>query len=111
MQEGLYFDPRHYHLGVTDVAGRPKMLHRQLANGGLDIPRRPAGLAAPKIVRQTKPMLIFGGAGFVGSNLADTAMSDGEDVIVFDNLSRPGVERNLKWLGGPPWQPTTCHSG
>jgi CDP-paratose 2-epimerase len=25
-------------------------------------------------------------------------MSGGEDVIVFDNLSRPGVERNLSWL-------------
>jgi CDP-paratose 2-epimerase len=25
-------------------------------------------------------------------------MQDGEDVIVFDNLSRPGVERNLSWL-------------
>ena len=25
-------------------------------------------------------------------------MSAGEDVIVFDNFSRPGVERNLKWL-------------
>ncbi|MEA2790974.1 MAG: CDP-paratose 2-epimerase, partial [Acetobacteraceae bacterium] len=58
----------------------------------------PASLAAPKIVRQTKPLLIFGGAGFVGSNLADTVMSGGEDVIVFDNLSRPGVERNLNWL-------------
>jgi CDP-paratose 2-epimerase len=97
VQEGLYFDPRHYHLGVTDVAGRPKMLHRRLANGGFDVPRWTAGLA-PKIVRQTKPLLIFGGAGFVGSNLADAVMSDGEDVIVFDNLSRPGVERNLNWL-------------
>jgi CDP-paratose 2-epimerase len=98
VQEGLYFDPRHYHLGVTDVAGRPKMLHRQLAGAGVEALRRPASLAAPKIVRQTKPLLIFGGAGFVGSNLADTVMSGGEDVIVFDNLSRPGVERNLNWL-------------
>jgi CDP-paratose 2-epimerase len=104
VQEGLYFDPRHYHLGVTDVAGRPKMLHRQLASAGLEAARRPAKLAdpkilaAPKIVRRTKPVLIFGGAGFVGSNLADTIMSGGEDVILFDNLSRAGVERNLNWL-------------
>jgi CDP-paratose 2-epimerase len=49
-------------------------------------------------VRQTKPLLIFGGAGFVGSNIADAVMGGGEDVIVFDNLSRPGVERNLSWL-------------
>jgi CDP-paratose 2-epimerase len=104
VQEGLYFDPRHYYLGVMDATGRPKMLHRQLASAGLEALRRPAALAAsktlaaPKIVRQTKPLLIFGGAGFVGSNLADTVMSAGEDVIVFDNLSRPGVERNLSWL-------------
>jgi CDP-paratose 2-epimerase len=104
VQEGLYFDPRHYYLGVTDAAGRPKMLHRQLTNEGLEAVRHPAALAAskalaaPKVVRETKPLLIFGGAGFVGSNLADTVMSTGEDVIVFDNLSRPGVERNLNWL-------------
>lgn len=98
VQEGLYFDPRHYHLGVTDAAGRPKMLHRRLATSGVDSLRRPASAPAPRIVRETKPMLIFGGAGFVGANLADSVMADGEDVVVFDNLSRPGVERNLKWL-------------
>ena len=98
VQEGPYFDPRHYHLGVSDAAGRPKMLHRQLLSGGLETLRRPASPATPKIIRQSKPLLILGGAGFVGCNLADTVMSGGEDVIVFDNLSRPGVERNLNWL-------------
>jgi CDP-paratose 2-epimerase len=42
--------------------------------------------------------LITGGAGFVGSNLADSLLRDGEDVVVLDNLSRPGVERNAQWL-------------
>jgi CDP-paratose 2-epimerase len=106
VQEGLYFDPRHYHLGVVDAAGRAKMLHRRLASARLEVSRRPAPVtlaapqapATPKIVRKTKPLLIFGGAGFVGSNLADAVMSGGDDVIVFDNLSRPGVERNLNWL-------------
>jgi CDP-paratose 2-epimerase len=42
--------------------------------------------------------LITGGAGFVGTNLADRIASDGGRVIVFDNLSRPGVEDNLRWL-------------
>ena len=64
----------------------------------LPLPATPKALPAPKIVRETKPLLIFGGAGFIGSNLADTVMSAGDDVIVFDNLSRPGVERNLNWL-------------
>lgn len=42
--------------------------------------------------------LITGGAGFVGTNLADRIAGDGGRVIVFDNLSRPGVEDNLRWL-------------
>ena len=98
VQEGLYFDPRHYHLGVTDTAGRPKMLRRRMEAGGVEALRRPAMLAAPRVVRDNPPVVIFGGAGFIGANLADTYMAEGEDVIVFDNLNRPGVERNLSWL-------------
>jgi len=44
------------------------------------------------------PSLVIGGSGFVGSNLADRLLRDGREVVVFDNLSRPGVERNLAWL-------------
>jgi CDP-paratose 2-epimerase len=43
-------------------------------------------------------VLITGGAGFIGTNLADRLMRDGRDVLVFDDLSRPGVQRNLEWL-------------
>jgi CDP-paratose 2-epimerase len=46
----------------------------------------------------TTRALITGGAGFVGTNLADRIASDGGRVIVLDNLSRPGVEDNLRWL-------------
>lgn len=42
--------------------------------------------------------LITGGAGFIGTNLADRLLSQGERVTVLDDLSRPGVERNLRWL-------------
>jgi CDP-paratose 2-epimerase len=43
-------------------------------------------------------VLITGGCGFVGTNLADRLLRDGYEVCVFDNLSRAGVERNLEWL-------------
>jgi CDP-paratose 2-epimerase len=43
-------------------------------------------------------VLITGGAGFIGTNLADALASSGHRVRVLDNLSRPGVERNLDWL-------------
>ncbi len=42
--------------------------------------------------------LITGGAGFVGTNLADALASAGRRVVLFDNLSRAGVERNVRWL-------------
>jgi CDP-paratose 2-epimerase len=46
----------------------------------------------------TRPVLITGGAGFIGTNLADALASSGRRVRVLDDLSRPGVERNLEWL-------------
>jgi len=45
-----------------------------------------------------KPVLITGGAGFIGTNLSHRLLSEGQRVIVFDNLSRPGVDANLRWL-------------
>ncbi|EHY0935658.1 CDP-paratose 2-epimerase [Vibrio cholerae] len=43
-------------------------------------------------------LLITGGCGFLGSNLASHAITQGYDVIVFDNLSRLGTYDNLNWL-------------
>jgi CDP-paratose 2-epimerase len=45
-----------------------------------------------------QPILITGGAGFIGTNLADRFLRDGHSVIVYDNLSRAGVDANLRWL-------------
>jgi CDP-paratose 2-epimerase len=46
----------------------------------------------------TQPVLICGGAGFVGTNVAARLLSSGRRVLVYDDLSRPGVEHNLDWL-------------
>jgi CDP-paratose 2-epimerase len=48
--------------------------------------------------RSGKPAVITGGAGFIGSNLAERLLSSGREVVILDNLSRPGVEKNLDWL-------------
>ena len=45
-----------------------------------------------------KSILITGGAGFIGTNLAHRLLTSGERVLIFDNLSRAGVEQNLTWL-------------
>src|SRR4051812_35084024 len=45
-----------------------------------------------------RPILIIGGAGFIGSNLASYFAGGGRRVRIYDDLSRPGVERNLAWL-------------
>jgi CDP-paratose 2-epimerase len=41
---------------------------------------------------------VTGGAGFIGSNIADALASQGHPVLIYDSLARPGVERNLAWL-------------
>lgn len=43
-------------------------------------------------------VLITGGAGFIGSNLAHQLIMDGETVTILDNLSRRGTANNLAWL-------------
>jgi CDP-paratose 2-epimerase len=43
-------------------------------------------------------ILITGGAGFIGSNLAHRLIAAGHDVTIYDNLSRRGAEANLDWL-------------
>jgi CDP-paratose 2-epimerase len=43
-------------------------------------------------------LLITGGCGFVGSNFARHMLEKGHDVIILDNMSRPGSEINLKLM-------------
>lgn len=57
---------------------------------------RAAGTGAPDVGEATA--LITGGAGFIGTNLGARLAGEGRRVLIFDDLSRPGVERNLDWL-------------
>lgn len=43
-------------------------------------------------------ILITGGAGFIGINLAKKMLKMGENVIVIDNFFRSGTLENIKWL-------------
>jgi CDP-paratose 2-epimerase len=45
-----------------------------------------------------RPILITGGAGFIGANLAHRLLGDGEQVTILDDFSRPGIQHNLEWL-------------
>ena len=48
--------------------------------------------------RDSRPVLVTGGAGFIGCNIANALAERGHEVLVYDALSRPGVEKNLAWL-------------
>jgi CDP-paratose 2-epimerase len=42
--------------------------------------------------------LVTGGAGFIGSNYVHRLVQRGENVTIYDNLSRAGARRNIAWL-------------
>jgi len=45
-----------------------------------------------------RKILITGGAGFIGSNFARHRIQLGDEITIFDNLSRKGAEDNLAWV-------------
>jgi CDP-paratose 2-epimerase len=48
--------------------------------------------------KKYKNILITGGAGFIGINLARHFLVKGQHVIIFDNLSRKGTDVNIRLL-------------
>ncbi|MGE5537438.1 MAG: SDR family NAD(P)-dependent oxidoreductase [Gemmatimonas sp.] len=43
-------------------------------------------------------VLVTGGCGFIGCNIADALAARGDQVFILDNLSRRGTEQNAEWL-------------
>ena len=98
-QEGAHFDERHYHFGAFEASGREKLLGRLLKRRRPDIVAEIlANVRQAPAILKTRPVLITGGAGFIGSNLADRLAAEGEHVLLFDGLARDGVEENIAWL-------------
>ncbi len=116
--DGFHCDERAYHFGMRRHGGEAKLLDRVLRDRGLSGVREMVDFTAsrdgvtlgvrrrrPAVRRQTRsrprdrePVLITGGAGFIGTNLGDRLAGEGVPVTVLDSLARPGVEENLRWL-------------
>lgn len=98
-QEGLHFDDRHYHCGILRADGSPKLLGRLLLEGGPSRAIEAARRFRPRPRRSAaRPIVVTGGAGFIGANLVDRLAASGRDVLVYDSLERPGATRNVDWL-------------
>ena len=101
--DGFHMDDREYFFGMKTHQGKEKLLFRMLEEHDLATLSQ-TGWWSPKESGKKQKMLepsyvlITGGAGFIGVNLADHLLREGYSVIIYDNLSRAGVEKNLEWL-------------
>lgn len=96
---GFAADGPESHFGLKHADNSPKLLYRLWAANGLNnLNKLTAIKRKTSFNLQEKYTLITGGAGFVGTNLAKRLLEEGKRVLVLDNLSRNGVERNLQWL-------------
>ncbi len=93
--DGFHVDEREYHFGLRRTNGQRKLLYRLWQQPDPAIARcaRPGAHE-----REKSTSLVIGGAGFIGTNLAHRLVQSGRTVLIYDNLSRPGVEQNLEWL-------------
>jgi CDP-paratose 2-epimerase len=55
-------------------------------------------LTTPNIEGASERVLVTGGCGFLGCNIAAGLAARGRSVVAMDNLSRPGSEENADWL-------------
>jgi CDP-paratose 2-epimerase len=98
--DSFHSDEREKHYGLKRADGAPKLLYSAWSKGGVAGVRESVKETAVRRTTNGAPrhVLITGGAGFIGTNLADRLLSSGRPVLIYDDLSRPGVERNVAWL-------------
>lgn len=96
----FHSDERECHYGVRRANGSPKLLFSLWSEAGIEGVQAAACASARPQVRNgaRRHSLITGGAGFIGTNLAHRLLSSGQRVLIYDDLSRPGVENNVAWL-------------
>src|SRR4051812_21971953 len=49
-------------------------------------------------VSSVRPVLVTGGCGFIGCNIADRLAADGRTVLALDSMARHGAQENAHWL-------------
>jgi CDP-paratose 2-epimerase len=99
--DGFRLDSREYFFGLKDADNSPKLLYRLIENSGAGSIAKykwiaESGTEGLSMGKDT--ILITGGAGFIGIHLAERLLSEGEKVIIYDNLSRAGTEKDLQEL-------------
>lgn len=96
--DGFHCDERAYHFGLQRHGGQRKLLGRVLGQRGISGVHEMVRFAKNPRPAHGRRALITGGAGFIGTNLADRLAGDGVRVTILDSLARAGVEENLRWL-------------
>lgn len=96
---GYHLDEREYNFGLKRCDGTEKLLFKLWSQGALVNPQLFTHIQKQyQVSPHSKYILITGGAGFIGTNLAKHFLGQGYYVMVYDNLFRSGVEKNLAWL-------------
>jgi len=57
-----------------------------------------SAIDGPSLRTLAPRVLVTGGCGFVGCNIADALARRGDQVLILDNFARPGSQENADWL-------------
>jgi CDP-paratose 2-epimerase len=98
VHDSLHSDEREYHYGLKQADGTPKLLFQLWADGLPAVRGAVRVSQRPVRGRRNGYVLITGGSGFIGTNLTHRLLTNGQPVLIYDDLSRSGAETSLEWL-------------